>query len=253
MSLQQQQFAFTGYIRHPEQGSTIPDVARERMDVYRELFFNNILGTLENAFPVLKQVLEHGQWQALCERFFAEHRCLTPYLSHVPGEFVDFLEAAQVTEPPWLLELAQWEWSELELFLAEDEDLTATGDDPLQGVPVLSFLLRLHECRYPVHDMGDEGPVEPNPGEIYYLLAWRKRDNSVGFMQLNPLSHGMIRLMRDNHQYTGQQLLALMAEAHEEYDPALIINGGRELLQRFYADNIIIGSLEAPSEEPPYE
>ena len=258
MSLQQQQQAFTAWIRDPENSPNIDDVAGERMDLYRELFFNNILDTLSNAFPVLHQVLDESQWLQLCQNFFARHQCHTPYLSHVPGEFVQFLEARSEPAQPWLLELAQWEWSELELFLAEDETLPEKLDnDPLHGIPVLTSLLRLHECRYPVHQISDDFIPDAPAEQLQYLLAWRKRDDSVGFMQINALSAVIIRIMQDNRQQpkpcTGLELLSTIAHQQNEFEPSMIISGGTELLQTMASNKIILGSLSAPSKEPPHE
>jgi hypothetical protein len=256
MNLHQQQQAFTSYVRRPQQHPGIEGIAPQRMAVYRELFFNNIKDTLGNAFPVLGQLLAAQQWQTLCEDFFAEHRCHTPYLSHVPGEFVEFLHKHSDRHPPWLLELAQWEWTELELFLAPDhrgsEDFQ-TSDDPIQGIPLLNPVLRLHAFNYPVHRIGPQHP----PGEIdaqgCYLLAWRKPDHSIGFVELNPLSALLMEHLHGNRQHSGYELLSMIAAQQKDHDPETIIRGGSEILHNFYNNNIIIGSLPLPPKETPHE
>lgn len=254
MSLQQQQLAFTGWIRDPHNSSPIEDVAAERMELYRELFFNNILDTLSNAFPVLHEVIDERHWLQLCQGFFARHQCHTPYLSHVPGEFVEYLGQQQNLQPAWMLELAQWEWSELELFLAADplpgEQL---GDDPIHGIPVLSSLIRLHECRYPVHQIGADFIPEAPAEQPVYLLAWRKADDSVGFMQINGLSAVIMQMMQDNQRQqtpcSGHELLHGIAAQQNTHEPSIIINGGIEFLKNLYNNRIIIGSLSAPLKE----
>ena len=60
--LQQQQYEFTAYVRDPENNLPPADVEQERMTLYRELFFNNIVDTLTSAFPVMSQLLEQDQW-----------------------------------------------------------------------------------------------------------------------------------------------------------------------------------------------
>jgi len=254
LDLQQQQYAFTGWIRDPDHSAAIEDVAASRMALYRELFFNNFVETLNRAFPVLQQVLDKDHWQRLCQRFFAEHHCHTPYLSQLPGEFVQFLQQ-QPIDPPWMLELAQWEWAELELFLAPDPEAIADlGADPLEGIPLLTSLLRLQVCHYPVHRISVDYLPEHGDDTLHYLLAWRKPDDSIGFMALNALSAHIIQLMRNNltlvAPYSGLQLLSMIAEQYSEYDAEAIINGGRELLVNLYRSNIIAGSLTAAFEEP---
>ena len=250
MSLHHQQLAFTAWIRDPHNSAAVSGIAAQRMDVYRELFFNNILDTLGNAFPVLHKVLDDAYWQQLCARFFAEHQCHTPHLSHVPGEFVEFLEKQDRLHYPWMLELAQWEWSELELFLAPNEDMDVPlGNDPLNDIPVLSSLLRLHACRYPVHQISDEFLPDAESAETCHLLAWRKADDSIGFMQINALSAQIICLMQNNRQHSGQQLLSLLASQQNEYAAEVIVNGGIQLLNSLYNNNIILGSITTPGQE----
>jgi hypothetical protein len=254
MSLQQQQLDFTRWIRDPQSSLPIEDVAVERMELYRELFFNNILDTLSNAFPVLHGVIDEQHWLQLCQRFFAQHQCHTPYLSHVPGEFVAYLEQQQNLQPAWMLELAQWEWSELELFLATDpQPREQLGDDVIHGIPVLSSLIRLHQCRYPVHRIGANFIPEEPAEQPLYLLAWRKADDSVGFMQINGLSAVIMQMMRDNQRQqqpcSGHQLLRRIAAQQKVHELSIIIDGGIEFLQHLYNNSIIIGSLNAPLKE----
>ena len=47
--LQQQ---WTAWIRQPD-AQSMPDGEARRLQVYRELFFNNVCSFVENAFPVL--------------------------------------------------------------------------------------------------------------------------------------------------------------------------------------------------------
>jgi hypothetical protein len=225
------------------------------MAVYRELFFNNILDTLGNAFPILSRLLTEAQWQKLCETFFAEHRCETPYLSHVPGEFVEYVLEHRGRYPRWLPELAQWEWTELELFLAPDADLNTAGGARhlLDGIPLLSLLLRLHAFDYPVHRLGPDNPPGEPGGQPCYLLAWRKRDHTIGFLELNTLSALLVQRLRDNRRYSGHELLCRIADEQHQHAPEVIIEGGTETLYNFYRNGIVTGSEPLPAKETPDE
>ncbi|TNF37655.1 MAG: DUF2063 domain-containing protein [Gammaproteobacteria bacterium] len=240
VTLRQQQLAFAACIRDPQKHKTFYGIAEERLAVYRELFFNNVKETLASAYPVLHQVLPQEQWQVLCEQFFAEHRCHTPYLSRVPEEFLRWLQQQQVNDPPWLLELAQWEWTELDLFLAPDEEDTSTTDDLLNAVPKFSTLARLHHFDYAVHTIGVDHIPEAPAEQSVHLLAWRKPDDDIGFMQLNALSASLLELIRHNQQQTVQELLAMIAEAFDDYAPELIMQGGVDALQSFVSHHIVL-------------
>lgn len=255
MSLQTQQLVLTAWLRDPQNNPALADVSSQRIQIYRELFFNNIENTLSNAFPVLHQVLPSTDWQTLCEDFFAQHTCHTPYLSHLPAEFIAFAKTqTHIATPDWFIELAEWEWSELELFLAQDIDTTApVGGDPLQGVPVASPLLRLHQCRFPVHQIGKRFIPDAPSEQIWYLLAWRKPDHSIGFMQLTQLTALILEMMKLNQQqktgYTGYQLLQQIAQQQNQHPESSIIQGGSDCLIHFYKNHIIIGSQPPADQE----
>ncbi len=255
MSLQTQQLALTAWLRDPQNNPALDDVASERMQIYRELFFNNIENTLAKAFPVLHQVLPATDWQTLCEDFFAMHQCHTPHLSHLPAEFIAFAKTqTHIAIPDWFIELAEWEWSELELFLAQDIDTTdPVGGDPLQGVPLVSPLLRLHQCHYPVHQIGKQFIPDAPSEQIWYLLAWRKPDHSIGFMQLTQLTALILEMMQLNQQqktgYTGYQLLQQIAQQQDQHPESSIIRGGSDCLSHFYKNHIIIGSQPPADQE----
>lgn len=255
MSLQTQQLALTTWLRDPQNSPALTDVASQRMQIYRELFFNNIENTLSNAFPVLHQVLPATDWQMLCEDFFSMHQCHTPHLSHLPAEFIDFAKTqTHIATPDWLIELAEWEWSELELFLAQDTDTTASlGEDPLQGIPIVSPLLRLHRCHYPVHRIGAQFIPDSPSEHSWYLLAWRKPDHSIGFMQLTQLTALILEMMQLNQQqntgHTGYQLLQQIAQQQDQHPEHSIIRGGSNCLNQFYKNHIIIGSQPPADQE----
>lgn len=259
MSLQNQQLALTTWLRDPQNSPALADVSSERMQIYRELFFNNIENTLSNAFPVLHQVLPETDWQMLCEDFFSMHQCHTPHLSHLPAEFITFAKTqTHIATPDWFIELAEWEWSELELFLAQDIDstnpiLNPMGDDPLHGIPVVSPLLRLHNCHYPVHQIGPQFIPDTPSEHNWYLVAWRKPDHSIGFMQLTQLTAQILEMMQRNQQqktgYTGYELLQQIAQQQNQHSQHSIIRGGSDCLNHFYKNHIIIGSQRTADQE----
>ena len=250
VGFQQQQMAFAAYIRDPQTHNAIEGIAEERMAVYRDLFFNNIKDTLSSAFPVLHKVVDTDQWKMLCERFFAEYRCHTPYLSRVPQKFLNYLQQNQLNDPPWLIELAQWEWTELELFLAPDADVVSDiTDDVMHGVPMLSPLARVQDFCYPVQNISvDYVPAAPAEQTVH-LLAWRKPDDDIGFMQLNDLSARLLDLIRDNQTNTVHELLTMIAAEHTEFSPDVIMQGGLDALQSFINNTVVYISPQKKKDE----
>ena len=115
---------FAACIREPEREDLPPGVAARRMQVYRELFFNNVEGLLSSNFPVIRTLYTDADWQALIATFLRDHRAQTPLFPEIGREFLCWLEQRQQDgcgDEPFLLELAHYEWAELALSLDEQE------------------------------------------------------------------------------------------------------------------------------------
>ncbi|OEC36203.1 Putative DNA-binding domain-containing protein [Pseudomonas cuatrocienegasensis] len=85
---------------------------------------NNIEGFISGAFPVLHRLIEASRWQRLVRSFIAEHQARTPYFLQISQEFLAWLQQGYVAEagdPPFVLELAHYEWVELALDVSEAE------------------------------------------------------------------------------------------------------------------------------------
>ena len=121
---------FSAYIRDPSNNPQPADVSQQRMNTYRELFFNNIDSFLSSNFPVIKTILNDQQWFELAQDFFSKHPCQTPYFSEIPEEFLAYLqnERQNNSDYPFLLELAHYEWVEMALSIAKDEITANTAE-----------------------------------------------------------------------------------------------------------------------------
>jgi len=135
------QQSFIDYIRDPRQPLPSGTDAR-RMQVYRELFFNNINGFVSNAFPVLCSLYEDEQWEALVQQFFVTHDCQTPIFIEIAQEFLVFLQQEyRVSErdPVFMLELAHYEWLELVVATEQENPLHQSINDAQVNSAKLAF------------------------------------------------------------------------------------------------------------------
>ena len=115
------QDVFSAYIRDPQNNAPPADVNLQRMQMYRELFFNNIEGFLSGNFPVLRKIISDSNWLELVQDFFSKHPCKSPHFSKVPEEFLNYLnnERDSSKDFPFMLELAHYEWVEMALSIAK--------------------------------------------------------------------------------------------------------------------------------------
>ena len=242
------QTAFAAHIRNPD-ANPVPDgIEDRRMKIYRELFFNNIQSLLAGNFPVLRKLYDEDGWQSLIRDFYARHRSMTPLFPEVAREFLRYLQDERESrgeDPPFLLELAHYEWVELALELDERElaDVPAEADgDLLSGKPLLSPLAWPLTYRYPVHRISPGYQPRVAPAEATHILVYRNAGDDVKFMQLNPVSQLLLELMQQEPAMTGRELLQEVAVRIRHPDPEKVIAAGAELLAELKEKHIVLGT-----------
>jgi hypothetical protein len=239
---------FAAHIRDPDRQAAPTGIENRRMQIYRRLFFNNISSLLAGNFPVLRSLYDEKGWQRLARDFYAEHRCQTPLFPEIAKEFLRYLQDSRGTregDPPFMLELAHYEWVELALSIDEREpaDIAADpGGDLLEGRPVLSPLAWPLSYRFPVHRIGKAFRPDEAPDEPTHLLVYRDRTDEVRFMQLNDVTRLLIGLMGDEPDADGRTLLLRVAEAIGHPRPEKVVQSGAAVLQDLLERGVILGT-----------
>ena len=57
------QYAFAAHIRDPERHPAPTDIEDRRMQIYRDLFFNNVNRFLSSSFPVIRKLYDDDDWR----------------------------------------------------------------------------------------------------------------------------------------------------------------------------------------------
>jgi hypothetical protein len=250
--LRRAQEQFAAHLRNPEANPPPGDVEDRRMDIYRGLFFRNIRSFLSNNFPVLRKLHTDAAWDRLVREFYDQHRARTPLFSEIPREFLRYLQDQRGTreeDPPFMLELAHYEWVELALSIDDQEidDVPAERDgDLLSGVPVLSPLAWALSYRYPVQQIRVDHQPEAPPPEPTHLLVYRNRRDQVKFMRLNAISALLIERLKDADGTTGLELLKRIARDLRHPDPHAVIAAGGQLLEDLRERDVILGTRPCP-------
>ena len=208
------QLAMARYLRDPDRTPAPPGIEPRRLAVYEGLVYNNIEGFISSGFPVLRRLYDDEDWHGLVRAFIVNHACHTPYFLEISQEFVQYLledHRARDCDPPFLAELAHYEWVELALDVAEEVLPPATAvSDVLAAVPRLSPLAWVLCYQFPVHRIGPDY----RPGEAAtptYLAVYRDRQEQVRFMELNGATARLLELTRGNSTITAGELLAKLA------------------------------------------
>ena len=64
------QYEFTAHLRDPDHVSAPSDIEDRRMEIYRGLFYRNVKGFIDNAFPVLHKFYSEENWHKMVRDFF---------------------------------------------------------------------------------------------------------------------------------------------------------------------------------------
>lgn len=247
-SFQATQYAFAAHLRDPDHHPAPPELEDRRIGIYRELIFNNVESLLAGYFPVLRRLLPEDHWKGLVRDFFIRHRAKTPLFTELAQEFLDFLHRERIPEsadPPFLLELAHYEWVELALMISDEEpDLTGldANGDLLGEVPVLSPLAWPLSYRFPVHRIGPEYQPQEPPPEPTHLVVYRNRKEQVGFLEINVVTQRLLQLLGEGTDRTGRARLAQIADELHHPTPEQVIAFGAGLLADLHHCGILLGT-----------
>jgi hypothetical protein len=244
-NLLQQQQALTRYLRDPEHQSPPVDMNVQRVNVYRDLVFNNLSQLLSGTFPVLIRIIGEKRWGWLVRGFLRDWRAQTPRFGEIAETFLDYLAAQpQVLRegewPAFLLELAHYEWVEMALQQSDAQALPSTDPALLLERPLLiSALAWPLAYVWPVHELDPDNQPATPPAQPTLLLVRRTADWSVKFSELSPLAWRLLQRIDEYPALDGrQQLQGLAVEAGETATAAFMENG-LMLMRQMHEDAVL--------------
>lgn len=243
------QYGFAAHIRNPDAHDAPDGIEERRMQIYRELFYNNVEGFLAGNFPVMKAISSDEYWHRTVRNFFDLYRCHTPYFLEIGQEFIEYVNGERVPDDedqPFMKELLHYEWVELALDSSE-VDLPVEGVDPngdlLAGHPVQSPLAWSLAYQYPVHCICEEYvPQEPG-AQPTYLIAYRNREDAVQFIETNPVTARLLYLLSESEEMSGHEALQQIAVELQHPSPEQVVAGGLQTLEQLRASGVILGTL----------
>ncbi|WP_237067241.1 HvfC family RiPP maturation protein [Microbulbifer guangxiensis] len=242
---QQMQREFAAHLRNPREHAPPAEIEDRRLAIYRDLIYNNIESFIASGFPVLRKLYSDSDWHAMVRDFVHRHASQSPYFLQISEEFLHYLQSEREPhpcDPPFLLELAHYEWVELALDVSDAEmpqGLKREGD-VLAGVPVVSPLVWSLNYRFPVHQIGPAFQPEEAPDAPTFLLVYRDRSDAISFMETNAVTARLLQLAQ-GEETTGRELLLALAGEMNHPDPEVLLQFGRDLLEKLLSAGIIAG------------
>lgn len=241
------QYAFARHLRDPENSPPPANIEDRRLGIYRELVYNGIERFMASSFPVLRKITADDDWHVMMRDYVCNHQAHTPLFTRMPTEFLRYLENEHSQHPEYqdfILELATYEYAEVSMAIDIREiDMTGTDADGdlLAGIPVLNPIIMPQTYSYPVHRIGpDHLPDKPSE-QPFYLLVYRCKDDTVKFLELNPVSARLIDCIQADDDATGLQLLQGIAKELEHPDPQVVIDGGHQIMCEMRDKDVLLG------------
>jgi hypothetical protein len=171
-----------------EVAAALPELAAERLAVYRAMVHSRLRGAVADFLPKTVAHLGRPRLRREVAQFIAEVAPRAPYFWRITGEFLAWVAprwAVDASLPPWLPELAQHEWSDAEVGNLPVGGEAASGKPLALDQPVqFDGTVRLRRYRFAVHRASEREPPPPEPTA---LLQYRDRaEHQVRALELTP-------------------------------------------------------------------
>lgn len=252
LDFQKVQVEFAKNLRNPELNQSPKGIEARRMKIYQELFYNNVENFCSNSFPILRSLMTEEQWHSWVRNFFTEHRATSPYFIDISKEFLNYLEEQDERfsrEFVFGIELAHWEWMEIEATSNTQDILTIPHErngDLMNEKVVVSPVAWPLVYEFDVHHISQNYQPEEAPQSPTFLIISRNRHHEVDFMEANPLTYRLLQIFQvhqDNgKQVSGVQALEQLIDETQFPQPEQLLAGGLQILQTLLEKDIILGT-----------
>jgi len=239
------QNAFASYVRNPSepyQGESLGGLPIEsrRLAAYDELVFNNFDQFFSKLFPVCNKILTDADWQELLRNFVKEHRCQSPLFHELGQEFLEYIQVQDKVElPPFMLELAHYEWVEMAVSIEEIASFETHNE-------VLDFNVIYQwsdlgwplAYQWPVDEISEDYLPEVPPEEFTCVLVYRDKEYRVQFIKLTPALYQLLTQISESETQSLASLIEALAQ-QLNVDEQLVQTLASPLLQKMIDEGLM--------------
>lgn len=250
-AFQKMQQAFSSHIRDPEHvpyaienvAGALP-IEERRLRLYQALFFNTVYETFTKQFPVLFSLLSEERGESLIREYMIKHRAQTPLFHELGQEFLLFLQIEyepQSSDPPFLFELAHYEWVEVALSVDTATGFVNPSDTKFEPSLEVSYELSPVawplSYKWPVNQISADF-IPDESTEVTTLLVYRDFEDNVQFMTLSPLLYHLIMTIGEQTSLSVKMLLKELSElTSQSYED--LASSVKPVLEMLYRKGII--------------
>lgn len=167
----------------------IPGANPDHIKHYRRLVFNIINDSLQSAYPLTLKLLPEQEWEDLVNEFFTNHPCQSPQVWWMPREFYEYIVENNhpiISKYPFLPNLLEMEWLEVELFMMEDISVNYKKSEQLITDEILlNPEHRLVRFDFPVHLKKASDINTSHKGDYFLVMHREPETGKVLFMDIS--------------------------------------------------------------------
>ncbi len=237
----------TRHLRDPAQYPCPATLPALRVAVYRRAVIHNIERFMADNFPRIKEVFDPAEWALMIRDYVIRHRATTATFATLPQEFLDYLSDTRQTstDPPFLYELAHFDW--LENCIATDErrvDLTCIDPhgDLLNDEIAINPVHRVETYRFPILEIGPSYQPGSPPATPTHIVAFRDVAHQYCVLKLNALALRLFNAVNTQSHLTAYSILQNIATEVTQLNLDTVIAGGLEILNRMRQRGLVLGT-----------
>lgn len=239
-SLYQIQQEILNYLHNKTVNAKVLDSStQEDLSVYQTLVLNSMEEMIESIYPFTYKILEDN-WSEIISLYAALYPSRSPIYNHLAKDFAKFLASKEFTEkynyPNYLAELAEYEWTDLEIYNALD--LVAENDvNPVHKILQCKFPITeiLHYLKTSEDDIAAIRETDIEEAEEIVLVY---RDSETCNTRFFKLSKAVYLILEGLKQ--GQDLPAIQTKYFENFGQRLESAPLKQLIEDLKKINILI-------------
>ncbi len=216
---------------------------------YRELIYNNFESAIETAFPITKNIISENDWNFLVRDFFENHNAKYHEIWRMPKEFIEYCknnEFEKKLKKPFLLDLLNFEWIEIEIFNMPDKifpKVKKTGNiqnDILVVNP--ENILQIYE--YPVNKININSPSLKKQQTI--IVSYRHPETkNAEFVLLSKLDALIFEKITVNKLSLNDAFIKISKEFKQDISKE-IKNNSINIFTQLLQNKLFIGFIKQP-------
>jgi hypothetical protein len=180
-----------------------------RLGIYKDLIIFRFYEVLKNIYPLFKNEIGDDTFQSLIQKFIRS-KPRSPYIWKMPDDFRRFcIIENTISNIPYLEDILWYEWSEVELLMANYSDFSEKTIVPFSWNQSLkiSESARIKKLKYCVYT----GELK-TPGEFMVLVYYNFQNHKVYFQEITTFMFDLI------HSMAGKSARAAFIETAQSLD-----------------------------------